>query len=75
MALEKELEVYQRERESLLAHEGEYVLISGDEVLGTFGAYEDALRAGYQQCGDKPFLVKKIEGVERLQSFTRDILR
>jgi len=73
MALEKELETYEKLRETLLAHEGQYALISGDQLLGIYQVYEEALREGYDQVGVKPFLVKKIESVERIHNFTRDL--
>ena len=73
MALEKELETYQRERQKLLAHEGKYVLIHGDTVEGFWDTYEDALQAGYNAHGLEHFLVKRIESVDRVHFFTRDI--
>ena len=63
--LTHELETYERERERLLAeHAGEFALISGSAVLGAFGSEGDALRSGYQQVGNKPFLVRKIERID-----------
>lgn len=73
MALEKELETFQRELPTLSASAGKYVLISGGEIAGLFGAYEDALKAGYEKYGLEPFLVKQIEAVERVQYFTRPL--
>jgi hypothetical protein len=74
MALEKELATYEKKLEQLLANEGEYVLIHGEKVLGIFAAYEDALRAGYDEVGVEPFLVKRIEASESLHFFSRDIM-
>ena len=74
MALEKELETYAHELPKLLASEGKYVLIRGDEVSGVFGAYEDAIRAGYEKYGLNPFLVKQIQAVEQVQYFTRPMV-
>jgi hypothetical protein len=76
MALEKELETYARELQTLLANEGEgkFVLIQDDKVINVFGTYEDALKQGYKTFGvETPFLVKQISGVEQVQCFTRDI--
>lgn len=72
-ALERELETYQRELPNLLANEGKYVVIHDEEVLGFYGTYEDALQAGYEKYGLKPFLVKQIQAVERALFFTRDV--
>jgi len=60
MALERELQTYKNRLTELLAHEGKFVLIRGDEVAGTWDTYEDALRAGYDKFGLNPFLVKRI---------------
>ena len=73
MALEKELETFKRELPNLLAQEGSFVVIRGEDVVGTFVSYEDAIKVAYEKCGLEPFLVKKIQGVEEAQYFTRDL--
>lgn len=73
MALEEEVKTYERELANLLADSGKFVLIHKDSVIGVFAAYEDALKAGYAQLGPVPFLVKRIEGTEKVLWFTRDL--
>jgi hypothetical protein len=73
MALDKELETYRNKLPQLLGDEERFVVIHGDEVAGTWQTYEDALQAAYKQFGLKSFLVKRIEGVDRVQFFTRDV--
>jgi hypothetical protein len=73
MALEKELDVYARELPNLLAEEGKFAVICGEQVVGTYASYEDALKVGYEKCGLRPFLVKKIQSVEQVQYFSRDL--
>ncbi|MGA7724629.1 MAG: hypothetical protein WCA95_05070 [Opitutaceae bacterium] len=73
MALEKELQTYKRELTSLLANEGQYAVVSGDNVVGVFATYEDALKIAYEKCGINSFLIKKIQSVEQIQYFTRVI--
>jgi hypothetical protein len=73
MALEKELQTYQRELSSLLANEGQFVVVSGDNVLGLFSNYEDALKIAYEKCGTNPFLIKKIQAIEQVQHFSRSL--
>jgi len=73
MALEKEQATYARELHRLLASTGKYVLIHEDSVAGTFDTYNDALRVGYDKFGLAPFLVRRIQAVEQVHSFTRDI--
>lgn len=73
-SLEKELATYEREKDKLvLANDGKFVLIHGDAIAGVWDTYKDALTAGYSQFGLKPFLVKRIEGIERVLFFTRDL--
>ncbi len=72
--LTTELETYERQKQQLVAEsEGKYVLIYGSEVAGVWDTYHDALKAGFEKFQLKPFLVKQIEGVDRVHHFTRDI--
>ena len=71
MALEKELATYKAKLEELKAQAGRYVLIQGDTVVDTFSSYDDALKEGYAKFGLKPFLVKRIEAVERAHFLSR----
>lgn len=71
--LDRELETYEHELPSLLDKQGKFVVIHDGQVLGVFGDYEDALRAGYEKVGKQSFLVKRIERVETVQCFSRDI--
>lgn len=73
MSLEKELHTYAEKLPVLLAEEGRFVLICGDDVIGTFAAYEDALAAGYEKAGIAPFLVKRITALEQAHFFSRPL--
>lgn len=70
--LVKETATFRRELPNLLSKEGHFALVVGDEVIGTFESYSDAIQAGYSKVGLKPFLVKKITQIEESASFTRD---
>jgi hypothetical protein len=73
-ALDRELATYQRLLHSeLAAEDGRFALIAGDDLLGVFDSYNDALTAGYQRRGLEPFLVKKVAVVETVAYFTRDL--
>ncbi len=74
MALEKELETYRANAVLLNEHAGKFVLIHGDRIVDYFAAYEDAIKAGYQQFQLQPFLVKQINAVEVVQQITRHVL-
>jgi hypothetical protein len=72
--LEKELETYERQKPSLLADEGKFVVICGDNVVGIFTSYEDALKGGYDACGITSFLVRQISAVEKVVFLTRAVV-
>jgi hypothetical protein len=77
MPFESELAAYQKHFEELRSHEGRFVLIhagsifSIDDAIHFFSSYEEAITAGYDQFGAKPFLVKRIETIERIQFLSR----
>lgn len=77
MSLNQELQVYRLHLIDMLGvndvNEGKYVVIKGENILGYFAAYEDALNFGYDQCGLTPFLVKRIERNESILYFSRPI--
>lgn len=73
MALDRELETYRAHLIELLADEGKYVVIRGDQILGAFNSYEEALRAGYERYGATSFLVRPIQRDEPVLYFAHDI--
>lgn len=73
MALEQEMTTYEHNLPSLLEHEGKFAVIKGDEILGVYETYSDALEFGYDKCGLEDFMVKQISAVEPILYFTRDI--
>ncbi len=77
MALEKELETYLREKARLLSEgqAGRYVLIHGEEVVGTFDTLDDALEAGYNRFGlDEPFMARQVAESDRPVYFSRNVV-
>ena len=74
MALERELETYKKKLHELECEEGKFVLIQGNDIVGIYIAYEDALNAGYTKFGaETPFLVKQIQSIENIQLISRTI--
>ena len=74
MALERELETYQRLLHSELAvEEGRFALIAEDHLLGVFDSYNDALTAGYKERRLDPFLVKKVASIETVADLWRRV--
>lgn len=72
-SLEREIKTYTNRLPELKAQEGKFVLIAGEEIGGFFETYQDALKAGYEKYGLRPFLVKQISAIESLAYFTRDL--
>lgn len=77
MTLEYELNVFRSHLAEWLGHadanEGRYAIVKGDEVAGPFPDYETALGEAYKRFGLVSFLVKRIERVETVLHFTRDL--
>ena len=74
--LADELAVYEKEKDRLISakYVGNFVVIGKGEVIGVWDTYRDALKSGYEKFGlDTRFLVKKIEAIEGIQFFTRNI--
>jgi hypothetical protein len=74
MALDTELQTYQRELPNLLPKVGKWALVHGDAVLSTWSTYEDALQEGYRVVGLHPFLVKQIQPVDVVHHTTRGVI-
>jgi hypothetical protein len=73
MALERELETYRLKLPELLAHKGKFVVIHGEEVVGVFDGFEDALRRGYERFHDESFLVREIRETEKILFSARSV--
>jgi hypothetical protein len=69
--LQTEIQTYKSRLPELLKEEGKFMVIRGEEVLGTFVAYEDALKFGYAACQLEPFLVKGILAIEPVNFSSR----
>ena len=75
MALEKESATYEARIAEMKQHEGEWVLISGDEVVGFFRDYEGAIGVGYKRFGiGVPFMVKQVPGPRAVPYMPRMVL-
>jgi len=66
-----ELAAYQRKLPELLGEAGRFVLIKGDEVMGVFDSYQDAVTSGYARFELDSFFVKQIAAAEQIAFFTR----
>ena len=72
MNLDLEIKTFEANREKLVTEfKDRFVLIKGNEILGNFGAYEDALAEGYKRFGNEEFLVKQVKEDELVNFFAR----
>jgi hypothetical protein len=59
--LRTEIEFFESQKELLLEnHEGQFALVSGQQILGTFTTEAEAYQAGLDHIGNKPFLIRQI---------------
>lgn len=64
--LKTEMMFYARKRAELLPHHaGQFALIRGEELLGTFTTEVEAYEAGLRIIGNKPFLIQEITAEDR----------
>jgi hypothetical protein len=76
VALEKELDAFQRQLPALLAdpaNKGRFALVSGETVEGLYPTFDEALGAGYDKFGLNPFLVKEVTDHEEPRYFSRNL--
>jgi hypothetical protein len=58
---EREHRAFRRAWPQLAAHQGKYVVIFGDRVLGVYEDLDTALEKGYEEFGDSHFMVNPID--------------
>jgi len=74
--LKQELETFESHKAELVGKaKGKYVLIKNTEIVDTFDTPIDAIKQGYKNFGNVPFLVKQIVEVEIPENFTSNLLR
>ncbi len=73
MTLEREIATYHRKLPELLADQGKFVIIHGEDIIGIFDGMEDALRAGYERFLHEPFLMRQIREEERILYTSRNL--
>ena len=61
MALEQESAYFDAHKDELLQHyRGQYALIHGDALLGTFTQFNEAFEAGIERIGNQPFFIRQV---------------
>lgn len=70
MALETELEYFKSKLPELLKHyDGQYALIKGNKLLGTYTTFQEAYNAGVQELGNEEFLIRQVSESEPMANF------
>jgi hypothetical protein len=73
MALERELATYRRRLPELLANEGKFVVIHGDDVIGIVDTLDAALYLGYDRFINEPFMARQIRKTEPVLFSSRSL--
>jgi hypothetical protein len=61
MALEHESAFFDAHKDEWLQHyRGQYALVHGDKLLGTFTQFDEAFAAGVERLGNQPFLIRQV---------------
>lgn len=65
MELEKELAYFKKHKKELLEnYEGQFVLIRGKELVGSFTTEQEAYEEGVKRFGNEAFLIKEVTAGE-----------
>ena len=79
MALDTELRYFESIKGELLQHhEGKYALVIGTDLVGVFDHSEEAYKAGIEQRGNVPMLIKRFskdDPVETIPAMTLGLVR
>lgn len=75
LELEKELKYFEEHKKEFLKHyEGQFVLIKGDCLGGSYTTEEEAYQAGIQKFGNVPFLIRRVTKEEETARFPALVL-
>lgn len=59
--LDREIAVYENMRTELEnQHMGEWVLVSGEKLIGVFSSFDEAARDAVQKFGRGPYLIRQV---------------
>lgn len=69
--LMRELETYEKMLPELSTNTGKFALIHGDDLVGIYDTYGDALTVGYDKFDLEPFMVRKISIIPDVRCLER----
>lgn len=59
--IDKELVTYERIRQELEAHHmGEWALVRGEELVGTYASFDEAAKEAVAKYGRGPYLIRQV---------------
>jgi hypothetical protein len=75
LALRREIAAYRRELPRLLSqgHEGRFVLIQGDLVIGLWDTFDEAYQAGRERFGLGAFLAQPVDARDLTRAFPPEL--
>ncbi len=75
LALRREIATYRRELPNLLSegHEGQFVLIQGDSIIGVWDTFSDAYDAGTDRFGLGTFLAQPVDSRDLTRAFPQEL--
>jgi hypothetical protein len=74
--LATELATFEAHRDELVGSAtNKFVLIRGDEIVGSYETERDAVNEGYRRFGNVPFLVRHVRPTERPLNFVSGLIR
>ena len=73
MVLDREFQTYKSRLHEWVEHEGKFVLIKGEDVVGFYDTYADALKVGYDRFKLEAFFIKRVQQMEPTANFSRHI--
>ena len=73
--LEQEIKIFEDNKAKLKEDypSGGFVVIKGEKILGVWNDRQDALKAGIEEYGNVPFLVRDILENDNVINFSRDL--
>lgn len=77
--LHQELQFFEKHKKKYLKHyQGQFVLIKGKKLIGSYTTEEEAYKAGVEQFGNKPFFIRQVikkESVDATPALTLGLMQ
>ncbi len=68
--LERELRFFEsKKRELLSLYQGQFAVIKGERLVGTYTTFQEAFEAGVKEFGTAPFLIRQVVEKEQVLQY------